>query len=289
MARMGSPYDGPVASGFEQQAMRSGYQCLVGCLHSDHVEAAGYIDEFMGHGVEGLLLCTVWNHPSLKEALRSVVEAKMPLVFVDYAWDGVTAPLVCGDHFAGGRLIGEHLMQTGHRAIAIVENEHASRVPSVESRISAVCEVAQEHGAEVHTVHLPAGSRKHVGAHLARFLGHQPDVTALVCCNDVEAYGVILALNACGLAVPGDVAVTGYDDLTAALVEEIGMADHECDAIMSTPVTTVRQPLRRIGEEAARLLIDCTERGVLHREERRILDVELVVRASSRLPAGATC
>jgi LacI family transcriptional regulator len=100
-------------------------------------------------------------------------------------------------------------------------------------------------------------------------LGHPPD--AVVCANDEIALGVHLAAEAAGLSIPGDVAVTGWDDLLAARFAGL---------------TTVRQPMRELGATAARWLhgriaertADPSKRTVAVR--RRVLDTQLVVRRS---------
>ena len=93
--------------------------------------------------------------------------------------------------------------------------------------------------------------------------GELPD--AFVCANDELALGVLSELRAAGVDVPGTVLVTGWDDIMAARYAGL---------------TTVRQPMRELGENAARLLDEVITGG---RTEPRhvILPTELVVRATS--------
>ena len=72
--------------------------------------------------------------------------------------------------------------------------------------------------------------------------------TALFAFNDITAIGAIQALNGAGLDVPRDVAVVGFDDIPGAMYHRPGL-------------TTVRQPLRRMGETAARTLLTQLERS----------------------------
>ena len=90
--------------------------------------------------------------------------------------------------------------------------------------------------------------------------------TAVVCYNDVVAFGAMLALRARGLEPGRDVAVVGFDDIAEA-------------ALWHPPLTTVGVAPRRIGEEAARLLLDRIAQP--ERPPRQvILSPRLVVRAS---------
>ena len=90
--------------------------------------------------------------------------------------------------------------------------------------------------------------------------------------DDLLAMGVLAAAARSGLAVPGDVSVTGYDDIAYA-------------AFTSPPLTTVRQPARAMGEEAARLLLARLE-GDESPPRRAVVEPELVVRASTGPPRG---
>ncbi len=288
MARMGSPYDGPLASGFEWAAAQRGYQCFVGCLQYEGIQPRDYVERFLGHGVEGLLLCTVWNDAPFTEAFRGALEADLPTVFVDYGWEEFPAPLVCANHFMGGQLIGRHLADMGHRCIAVVSNERNGSVRSIVDRVRGVTEgFNPPRGKALHRVYLKSHDTAELVRDLAALLDAYPEITALVCDNDVEASRVVQALKACGRLVPEHVAVTGYDDLGAALAEEVGLAGAELDWFFATTLTTVRQPLHRIGAEAAETLIAEVEEGKSDPPPQRVLDVELVVRASSRLPVRA--
>jgi LacI family transcriptional regulator len=94
-----------------------------------------------------------------------------------------------------------------------------------------------------------------------------PLPNAVVCANDLIALGVIQAFSARGIRVPQDIAVTGYDDSTFASVVE-------------PHLTTVRQPLGPLGQEAVRFITSAIESPELPRRELRLLP-ELIVRASS--------
>jgi LacI family transcriptional regulator len=87
----------------------------------------------------------------------------------------------------------------------------------------------------------------------------------VICANDEVALGVLLAAEAAGLSVPGDLAVTGWDDLLAARFAGL---------------TTVRQPMRELGVTAARWLNKRITEPEPSVARRRILPTQLVVRRS---------
>ncbi len=105
---------------------------------------------------------------------------------------------------------------------------------------------------------------------LARHRGALPD--AVVCANDQMAIGVLRVLDAAGVRVPGEVAVVGFDDLYPARV-------------VVPQLTTVRQPMRLLGERAcARLLDRIAYPGI--RPAVELLPTELVLRSSCGCPPG---
>jgi LacI family transcriptional regulator len=97
--------------------------------------------------------------------------------------------------------------------------------------------------------------------------------TALFAFNDVSAIGAIRALRDAGMQVPQDVAVVGFDDIPIA-------------AYNTPSLTTIRQPLRRMGEIAARTLLDRIRTGASSPTEVAV-EPELIVRESTR-PQGAS-
>jgi DNA-binding LacI/PurR family transcriptional regulator len=94
--------------------------------------------------------------------------------------------------------------------------------------------------------------------------------TALFAFNDISAIGSIRAFLEAGLRVPDDVSVVGFDDI-------------QNSAYISPPLTTVRQPMQRMGEMAARTLLDRIEERTKYVAE-IVIEPELVVRRSTARP-----
>jgi DNA-binding LacI/PurR family transcriptional regulator len=89
--------------------------------------------------------------------------------------------------------------------------------------------------------------------------------------SDPLAIGAMWAARELGLHVPEDLSVVGFDDLE--------MAPHS-----NPPLTTVHQPIRGKGEEAARLLLRMIASPDLERPEHKILETRLIIRASTAVP-----
>jgi LacI family transcriptional regulator, galactose operon repressor len=97
---------------------------------------------------------------------------------------------------------------------------------------------------------------------------------AIVCANDQMAIGVLKALTRAGIAVPGEVALVGFDDIFPA-------------SLGDPPLTTVRQPIRELGERACERLFERIAEPSL-RPKVELLPIELVLRSSCGCPPGTT-
>jgi LacI family transcriptional regulator len=178
---------------------------------------------------------------------------------------------VSAAHFAGARSLTGHLVELGHRRIAVIagpDNWQASNARRA-GHNSALADAGMLPDP---ALTLPGRPTVHVGYEAARRLLAQPDrPTALVCFNDKAASGALAAAAELGLRVPDDLSVAGFDDIDLALAT-------------SPMLTTVRQPLAEMGRIAVSLLIRLLDRhrlDALHVE----LATELIVRASTgRVP-----
>jgi len=176
------------------------------------------------------------------------------------------------DHRKGARLALRHLVELGHRKIAFMKG--ASVSPDSRDRWNCMCEVASELG-----VRMPASlvvqlesddATPQLGYPFAKkLLARERPFTALFAYNDISAIGSILALQEAGLRVPEDVSVVGFDDIRIA--------------VHNNPrLTTVRQPLEKMGEIAARTLLNRIE-GHEDWIPEIVIEPELVVRDSTGL------
>jgi len=108
-----------------------------------------------------------------------------------------------------------------------------------------------------------------LGYRLVRqLLERRRDFTAVFCFNDISAIGAIRALTDVGLRVPGDVSVMGFDDIITA-------------AFNQPSLTTVKQPLRQMGQTAARVLLERIANPEKEYPAELVMQPELLVREST--------
>jgi DNA-binding LacI/PurR family transcriptional regulator len=225
------------------------------------------VHELQDRGVDGLVMIT----PILDIELGRVQEccADTPFVMVDVAL-GAQLPSIVIDQRHGGWLATEHLLELGHREIAEISGplNWCDAKLRHEGWLAAMRGVGLEPGPSIESDWSAAGGYRAAYSLLDRGV----PVSGLVVGNDQMALGATRALRECGLDVPDDVSVVGFDNIPES-------------AFFDPPLTTVQQDFTALGRQSAEYLISLVEDPdtPLHQ---RVLYPELVVRQSSRRRGG---
>jgi len=257
---IGDFYGSPIIRGIERYLLKKGYFFLTVAHRHDRKLLDNYAQLLLDRGVEGFItIDTVMDHPLPLPTVA--IPGYRPL-------KDVTNLIL--DHRRGARLALRHLLELGHSEIAFMKGANVSSDST--DRWSAVCEVAAELG-----VRMPASLVVQIDSDdptprlgyspAKKLLGRKRPFTALFAYNDISAIGCIRAFQEAGLKVPEDVSVVGFDDISIAV--------HNHPSL-----TTVRQPLEKMGETAARTLLERLE-GHSPWMPKIVIEPELVVRGSS--------
>lgn len=257
---IGDAYGAMVISGIEEYLRKSNYFFLTVIHRHDPKLLQTYAQMLLTRGVEGFITLDT----SLTEKLA------LPAVAISghQSLEGVTNIVL--DHKRAAHLALEHLQSLGHEDIAFIRGQTLSSDSAV--RWNAICDVAQELGIAVRpelTIQLEGtDSTPGIGYPFAKqLLARKQPFTALFAYNDISAIGSLWAFHEAGLRVPEDVSVVGFDDIAGA-------------EFASPPLTTVRQPLLRMGQIAAQTVVDLIEgRGDYVPEI--AIEPELMVRKST--------
>ncbi len=181
-------------------------------------------------------------------AIDTHIDRKPPVPTVTVAGhrriDGVANVVL--DHKRAARLILEHLYHLGHRKIAFMRGQPFSSDSGV--RWESLADAARGLGLVVRPELMIELTRDLTSPELGypvvqQLLTLHQHFTALVCFNDMAAIGAIRALHDAQLRVPQDISVVGFDDIPQA-------------AFQMPSLTTVRQPLHRMGKLSANLLLE---------------------------------
>jgi len=228
---------------------------------SGHLEQT--IDVLMRHSVDGIILPAAGKDDPLLEALDSLNAAT---VLIGHRSDDNKLRWVDSDHDAAAYKLTRHLIESGRRKL--VHLGGPSEVSAANLRVQGFSAAVAEFQTELEfsrIARVPFDS-EHAAACARRILtdpSGPPD--ALICGSDLIASGVLLAARELGISVPGDLAVTGFDDLD--------LASHT-----NPPLTSVRMPLRELGAAAVSLLLDQTPASSPHQV---LLETEILYRGST--------
>ncbi|ACQ81813.1 transcriptional regulator, LacI family [Beutenbergia cavernae DSM 12333] len=255
---LSGPYFAEVILGYEETATRLGRSVLILSTEGRDDPVAAVRD--LAARVDGLVLL---GRTVPDDVVTQLARSGLPVAFIARpATDGVATVRV--DNAGGARELAAHLLERGFTAPRFLGDPDAS--PDVEERWDALRATLAAGG--VHLTLTRAGfsvASGHTAAHQVLGETARPDV--LVCANDEVALGAIDAAEELGLTVGRDVAVTGWDDIMAAQFSRPGL-------------TTVRQPMRRLGAVAAELL-DERLRDPSTPARSDVLPARLVVRPST--------
>jgi len=251
-----------VISGMQQAAHDRRYSLLLCNTLADEAVEQSYarmVDTAQADGVIQLRAFNPFTTHSSNEML--------PMVNACEVLDDAPCPSVQLDNRKAAQLMTEHLLQLGHRRIAMIKGP--ARSPLTRDRLAGYRDALQMAGLSVDEQLLCPGNFSLQSGYdaTAQLLALPMPPTAIFCENDEMALGALKCLKDQGIAVPAQVSVAGFDDIAFA---------QYCDP----PLTTIAQPAEDFGRTAVNLLIDVLEQR-LRTAPKVMLPFELVVRGST--------
>ena len=251
--------------GVENVAKQHGLSVVISETGTRHAPAPDWITGVLRRRPVGVVLVFSDLADDYKAQLRS---RAIPFVIVDPAGDpSPDVPSVGSANWSGGLMATRHLIELGHSRIAAITGpddmmcSHA-RLDGFRSAMNTAGLTVDESLVAFGNFHVDGGREN-----ARRMLAGDNRPTAIFAGSDLQALGVFDAARSLGIRVPEDLSVVGYDDLQLAQWS-------------SPALTTVHQPLTRMAEEAARLVVRMSEEQ-LESIPRVDLATRLVVREST--------
>ncbi len=202
------------------------------------------------------------------DMLPSLVARGMPLVAIAAPADAPGVIVVDVDNDKGARLATRHLLSLGHRRIAhLMGNQNEA---SAQARLAGFLATLAEAGISAPPAYIAACRYKGRISYdeTRRLLALPEPPTALFAGNDNIALEAMEAARDAGVCVPEQLSIVGFDDIPTA-------------SLVTPPLTTVRQPLARIGETAARLLVARVEGKPVPPPTTHLLEPEIIIRGTT--------
>lgn len=277
---LSDPFCTPIMRGIQGSLRAAGYLPLMVDAQAQRKLFDNSLHMILERRADGVIVIASWVFEETN-LLGDVKKNNVPVVIVgrDLTARGIDSILV--DNEAGGVLAAGHLNDLGHTRIAVIRGPQ--EMVDSEPRWAGIQSVAAARGLEIDpdlVLQLPGLADPASGfegglASAEKMLATGRPFTAVIAFDDLTALGVVRGLSQAGLRVPQDCSVMGFDDVLPAEV--------------ATPsMTTIRQPLKEMGCQAAELVVQAIRRGPGKRESGRLHKPcpELVARMSTASPPG---
>ncbi len=268
---LGTGYIGEIIRGIDTELNISGFDMILYTTHRTASKEANYVANLAEGMVDGLLLVLPRSPTDYVSAL---MERNFPFVLIDHQGTGKDCPAVGATNWQGAYNATEYLIKLGHKRIGFITGT---------MDLGCASDRLEGYQAALRTHHLPHESELihegdfvqkdgYTGATALLDLSSPP--TAIFASNDVMAMGAMDAVRNRGLRVPDDISILGFDNIPQS-------------TMVFPPLTTVQQPLEKMGHVATQMLL-----GILKdpkQEHGRIeLPTELILRESTSAPKDRT-
>ena len=261
-------YFSSVLTGIEETAMAHGYYIMVALSNETYEREVRICDMFHRQKVCGVIVSQAKDTRQY-DHFQKLLDSQIPIIFYDRICTGVNASRVVVDDYMGAFNAVNYLIDTGCRRIAFYGSPMQLEISKnrfngykdallkhglpFDEQLTRICDNRQD--AELITPDMFDGDR-------------YPD--AFFAVNDDTAIGILYTVKRMGLRVPEDISICGFTNGQEAMA---------CDPML----TTVEQRGKRVGEEAAEILIDKVEgRSPIDKVEKRVVRTRLIIRGTTR-------
>ncbi len=255
------PFVAEVVRGIEEIAGDQRYRVFLGNSHSDPNREVNLVKALREWRVDGVIVASSRVGSMYLPMLKKI---RVPIVLINNQHTGRYIHSVGVDNILGGRIATSHLISLGHRVIAYIGGppEHAANAERKAGYRQALLDAKIKYDP---SLVLNGSGRADGGDQVADLTQHAPNITALVCYNDMTAIGAMHALKRSGKRIPQDISIVGFDDIDFA-------------SYVDPPLTTIHQPKDELGRLAMRMLLDLLNSNKV---TNATVPVELVIREST--------
>jgi LacI family transcriptional regulator len=262
VADIAEVYFGTLARIIQDAVNSEGYNLIICNSEYTSDKECDCLDSLVGNNVDGVIMVPKGSYNTEK-----VANIRKPLVFLDNYIKDLDVSRVGVDNVRAAFTATQHLIDLGHRTVACITGPDGCS--SSDERIIGFKKALKEAGIEFSNLLLKYTDWTVEGGYRAteELLSLNKRPTAIFVTGDTCAIGVFEALYSEGLKIPEDVAIVGFDDM-------------KFSPFLKVSLTTVRQPLREMGESAVSLLFDEMLSNRQRARKEIILKTEMIIRES---------
>jgi LacI family transcriptional regulator len=259
-----NPFWTTAARGVEDTAAENDYRTILCNTDEDPAKETNYLNLLVERRVDGVIIA-----PATRERKRLAVlqQLQVPCVLIDRRVEGFKADRVYSDSRTGARLLIDHLIDLGHRRIALINGPPT--ISSAQDRADGYRESLEAHGLVVEEALVFQGEFKQASGYrlVKQALARDPGPTAIFAANNFIALGALQALQEAGWRVPEDIALVCIDDVPYL-------------SAIDPFLTVAAQPAYEMGELAAQLLVERLTARRNGKAREVVLAPQLIIRRS---------
>ena len=248
----------------EDEAFQNGYKMILCNSDENPEKEAAYIKMLTGMNADGIIITA--NNEHLDEEIRGCT---VPIVALDKTVGTRYMATVQSDNYTGGRIAARHLIECGCKKIVLMRGPQ--QYSSSQQRFLGYVDICNECG--IQPLFVNSQYDYDEGIRSSReLLERYPDADGILASSDMVAFALYKVLSERGRRIPDDVMIVGYDN--------VGLS-----RLMIPELTTVAQPMEKIGRLCTRLIIEHTEHGKIETRE-NVLPVSLEIRQTTKRKEG---
>ncbi len=252
-----NPFFTQLAAAIEQTADKHGFKVVLFTTGDDGEKEKNILQILTAMNADGIILAT-----SSEEVDEYIKNSRIPVVVTDRVCSvEVVDAYIHSDHYEGGRLAAEHLLECGCRKMVCLRGPQ--QISSAKERYTGYEDVCKEHGIQPNIIECDYSFEEGLRA-TEEMLERYPDADGIIACNDMVAISAYKVLNRRGISVPEQVQIVGFDNIQLA-------------ELVTPELTTIAQPIREMGIKAVERIVF---KDVQHEKE-TIFKMKLIVRETT--------
>jgi DNA-binding LacI/PurR family transcriptional regulator len=267
---LADPFFSGLMRGTEDYLGSAGYRLIVADSREEWKRQQDYLASFAAKITDGIILSTCVASDQQIATIPEVVR-DVPLVFVDRCPHDAKTICVLVDNEQAGFAATQHLIELGHRRIAIITGPLI--LLNAAERFRGYKRALRTHGIPVDRGLVRAGDTTEDSGywHGSELLRQANPPTAVLVCSLLATIGVLTAIRELGISCPRDVSLVGFDDFAWS-------------SLLSPPLTMVRQPATELGAAAAKAILKRLRAPNQEMVNKVLLPTQLIVRESTAPP-----
>lgn len=261
------PYFSDIVNSIEKRSREKNYNLILSMLNDKSFEEI--INNLLYQSsIEGILIGGTKKLIKKNKIFNKLKKLNVPIVLIAHYFNDI--PSINIDDFKGGYLAAEHLVELGHRRIAIITGPDYKNRKDSRQRLIGYKKALSDNSIKLKKEYIYEGNYSYHSGYqnMKRILSMSELPSAVFASEDQMALGALKAAYETKVKIPQDISLIGFDNIIQSRY--------------STPsLTTISQPKREMGRSAINLLVDLIENKEASSSKQQLFDPKLVIREST--------